>query len=168
MSSINAPRMPDLRRSSLTATARCLRAAGAGALAALCLLVAHIVVPFDGLQIAALWLVGTSLLCIWIGVLAWRMPVFDNRALTLFAIGWGAGMALSIWLAGWALRTHPFPWRLSVQWLALTLSTAVGALWLRALLRKRATPLIGRLLSLISPLIVLLVIFVTGLGTPPR
>ncbi len=164
---MNVPWMPDLRRSSLTTAARCLLASGVGAAAALALLVAHVVAPLPVLQIAALWILGTSFLGTWAGILTWRMPVFGNRALVLFALAWAAGMALSVWLAGWALRSHAFLWRMSIQWLALSQSFVVGALLLRALLRKRATPLIGRLLSLVSPLIVLVVILVTSLGRAP-
>jgi hypothetical protein len=168
MSSMNVPRMPDLRRSSLTTFARWLRVAVATASAALGMLVAHILVPLDVLQIASLWILGASLLCAWAGIVTWRMPVFKDRTLFLFAVAWGGGMALSVWLAGWAFPTHASIWRLSIQWLALTLSTAVGALLLRALLRKRTTPVIGRLLSLISPLVVLVVILVTSLRSAPR
>jgi len=160
--------MPDLRRSSLTTSARWLRVSAAAAAAALCALVAHVLVPLDVLQLAALWILGASFLCGWAGIVTWRMPVFGNRTLSLFATAWGGGMALSVWLAGWALHSRPPIWRLSIQWLGLTLSTAVGALLLRALLRKRTTPVIGRVLSLLSPLVVLVVILATSLGGPVR
>ena len=165
---MNVPRMPDLRRSSLTASARWMRASAVAAGAALGALVAHVVVPYDVLQLVALWILGASLLCGWAGIVTWRMPVFGNRMLSLFAAAWGGGMALSVWLAGWALRSRLPIWRLSTQWLGLTLSTAVGALLLRALLRKRTTPVIVRLLSLFSPLVVLVVILSTSLGGSAR
>jgi len=164
---MNAPRIPGFRRTSWTTAARCLLTAGVGASASLLLLVGHVFVPIDSLQIAALWFLGASLLCVWAGILAWRMPVFGNRTLLLFALAWVIGTALSVWLAGWGPIARPPVWRMSMQWVAFALSFVVGGLLLRALLRKRAAPVIGRLLSLVSPLIVLAVILVASLGHTP-
>jgi len=164
MNSTSKPRMPELRRASLTMSSRCFLAAVGGASLALLLLLIHIFVPTEWLQIVSVWILGGSLLWVWAGILAWRMPVFGNRALLLFAVSWAAGIAASVWLAVWALASRPPIWRHSTQWLALTLSFVVGALLLRALLRKRAAPVIGRLLSLVSPLIILLVILITALA----
>jgi hypothetical protein len=164
MNSTSKPRMPELRRASLTTSSRCFLAAVGGASLALLLLVIHIFVPTEWLQIVSVWILGGSLLWVWAGILAWRMPVFGNRTLLLFAMSWAAGIAASVWLAVWALASRPSIWRHSTQWLALTLSFVVGALLLRALLRKRTAPVIGRLLSLVSPLIILLVILITALA----
>ena len=164
MSAINKPRMPELRRTSLTTAARCFIAAAVGVLVSWLLLLIHIFASAEALQLVAVWISGASLLCAWAGVLTWRMPVFANRTLVLFAIGWAVGISISIWLSLWAFADRPLIWRASMQWLALTLAFAVGALLLRALLRKRTTPTIGRLLSLVSPLIVLLVVLFTYLG----
>ena len=164
MNSTNKPRMPELRRASLTTSFRCLLAAGGGASLTLFLLLIHIFAQTEWLQLASVWILGGSLLWAWAGILAWRMPVFGNRALLLFAIAWGAAIGASVWLAVWALASRPLIWRCSLQWLALTLSFVVGALLLRALLRKRTAPVIGRLLSLVSPLIILLVILATTLA----
>jgi len=155
--------MPEIRRASLTTAVRCFIAAGAGASLALLFLLIHVLVPSAWLQLAAVWIVGGSLLCVWAGILAWRIPVFGNRSLLLFASAWSTGIAAAVWLAVCAVPSRPPVWRLSMQWLALTLSFVVGALLLRALLRKRAAPLLGRLLSFISPLLVLLVILMTSL-----
>lgn len=157
----NKPRMPEIRKPSLTAATRCFAVAGGGAFAALLLLTAHVVVPAEALQLVSVWILGGSLLAVWAGILTWRMPVFGNRVLFLFALAWAAGIAASVWLAVCALATRPFVWRLSMQWIAVTLSFVVGALLLRALLRKRTAPRIGRLLSLVSPLIILVVVLVT-------
>ena len=164
MTSTHNPRMPELRRASFTTSSRCLLAAVGGASLTLLLLLIHIFVATEWLQLVSVWILGGSLLWVWAGILAWRMPVFGNRALLLFAAAWVAGIGASVWLAVWALASRPLIWRCSLQWLALTLSFVVGSLLLRALLRKRAAPVIGRLLSLVSPLIILLVIVITALA----
>lgn len=164
MNSTNKPRMPELRRASLTTSSRCLLAGGGGASLTLLLLLIHIFVPTGRLQLVSVWILGGSLLWVWAGILAWRMPVFGNRALLLFAIAWVVGIGASVWLAVWGLASRPLIWRCSLQWLALALSFVVGALLLRALLRKRTAPVVGRLLSLVSPLIILLVILITALA----
>lgn len=141
--------------------------AGVGACVALVLLFAHIVVPSETLRLIGVWILGGSLLAVWAGILTWRMPVFGDRAILFVAVAWGAGFAASIWLGVWALAARPWVWRLSMQWIALTLSFVVGALFLRVLLRKRTAPRIGRLLSLVTPLVVLLVILFTSLYRAP-
>ena len=156
--------MPELRRASLTASSRCLLAAASGASLTLLLLLIHIFAPTEWLQLASVWVLGGSLLWVWAAILAWRTPVFGNRALLLFAIAWVTGISASVWLAVWGVASRPLIWRCSLQWFALTLSFVVGALLLRALLRKRTAPVIGRLLSLVSPLIILLVILTTALA----
>jgi hypothetical protein len=162
MNPTNKPRMPELRRASLTTSSRCHLAAGGGACLTLLLLILHVFVPTEWLQLASLWILGGALLCVWAGILTWRMPVFGNRSILLFTIAWASGIAASVWLAVWAFPSRPAVWRHSMQWLALALSFVVGALLLRALLRKRSAPVIGRLLSLVSPLIILLVILITS------
>ena len=159
--------MPELRRASLTTSSRCLITAVGGASLTLLLLLIHIFVPTEWLQLASIWTLGGSLLWVWAGILAWRLPVFGNRALLLFAVAWVAGVSASVWLAVWAFASRSLIWRCSLQWLALTLSFVVGALLLRALLRRRTAPTIGRLLSLVSPLIILLVILFTTLARAP-
>jgi len=159
--------MPELRGASRTTSSRWFIAAGVCASVTLLVLLVHILVPADVLQLAAIWMVGGSLLLVWAGILTWRVPVLGNRALLAIAAVWALGTALSTWLAGWALATRSFVWRWSAHWLALTLAFVVGALLLRALLRKRTAPVIGRLLSLASPLIILVVILVTSLLRAP-
>lgn len=160
----SAPRMPELRRASLTRSSRWCVASGVGASAALLLLVMHVVAPIGWLELVAIWILGGALLCLWAGIVTWRMPVLGSRALGLSVAAWCVGIGASIWLAGWGLASRSLLWRRSVQWLALALSLVVGALLLRALLRKRAAPVVGRLLSLVSPLIVALVIVATELA----
>lgn len=167
MAPTSKPRMPKIRRASLTAAARCFSFAAGGALLSLLLLSAHVVVPSEPLQLVAVWILGASLLALWAGILAWRIPVFGSRAVSLFALAWVAGIASSLWLAVYGLASRPFIWRLSMRWIALTLSFVVGALLFRALLRKRTAPRIGLLLSLGSPLIVFAVILATSLARAP-
>jgi len=164
MNPTNKPRMPELRKASRTTSSRFHLAGGAGAGLTLLLLILHVFVPIEWLELVSLWIFGGALLCVWAGILTWRMPVFANRSILLFAIVWASGIAASVWLAVWAFPFRPAIWRHSMQWLALTLSFVVGALLLRALLRKRNAPVIGRLLSLVSPLIILLVILITSLA----
>jgi len=158
------PRMPELRTASLTLAARCLIAAAAGAFGVLVLLLVHIFVSAEWLQLASIWLLGAALLSVWVGILLWRIPVFGNRTLLLFSLAWILGIAAALWLAVWAVAGRSLIWQYTLHWLSLTLSFVVGALLLRALLRRRAAPIIGRLLSLISPLIILVVILMTTLA----
>lgn len=153
--------MPEIRRASLTRAARCFIIAAASAFVTLLLLLVHVLVPSEWLQLVAIWFLGGSLLCVWIGTSSWRMPVLGNRFLLLIAAAWVAGTALSVWLAGWAVAARPLVWRLSIQWIALESSFIAGALLLRALLRKRTAPTIGRLISVVSPVIVLVVILLS-------
>ncbi len=163
MESKSKPRMPELRKVSLTLASRFFLVAAGGALGVLTLLLVHVFVPVEWLQLCSIWILGGSLLFVWAGILAWRIPVLGNGILLLFAIIWGLGIAAAVWLAVWSVPNRLQIWQHSMQWLSLTLSFVVGALLLRSLLRKRAAPLIGRLLSLISPLVILLVILLTSL-----
>lgn len=145
---------PSIRRFSASKRAL-LTAAGAAALA-LALLVAHIFAPLEALQISSLLLLGVGLVAAWLAILAWRPPVSDRRRLAAFAALWLSGVALAVALVFLAANgARSLLWRRSVEWLALTLSLSVGALFLRTLLRVRASPLSGRLLSLVSPFAIL-------------
>jgi hypothetical protein len=146
------------RRRSPTA-ARCLFLSGCCALPALALLTAHVFTPLASLQIAALWLLNASFVTIWIAIVTWRAPVFDRRVLAAFASLWAVGISLSVWLVVLsASPNRPASWQRSVQGLALGMGFAVGGLLLRALLRKRSSPVIARFLSFLSPLLILLLI----------
>jgi len=127
---------------------------------ALFLLTAHIFIQNEWLQIAALWSLGAAFVALWVAVLLWRMPVLRQAVLTVFVIVWicGIGVAVCLVLAASTRSGASLLWQRSVQGLALGLSLAVGALLLRGLLHRRATLLIGRLLSLLSPLGILLLI----------
>ena len=145
---------PSIRRFS-TSKRALLAAAGAGALA-LALLVAHVFAPLEALEIAALLLLGCGLVAAWLAILVWRPPVSDRRRLAVFAALWLVGVALAVSLVFLAANgARSLLWRRSVEWLALTLSLSVGALFLRTLLRVRASSLSGRLLSLVSPFAIL-------------
>jgi len=161
---VSTPNLPPRPTRRLSASVRAtIGAVGAAALA-LCTLTAHVFAPRPALQIAALWLLGASLLAGWFGILTRRTPVYTRRRLVAFAALWCAGIALSVDLAILSVAAdRTLLWRCAVQWLALTLSLAVGALFLRALLRVRASSLVGRLLSLVSPLVILALVLVLTL-----
>jgi len=125
----------------------------------LCLLTAHVFAAAEGLQIGALWLLGGAFLSVWISVLLWRIPVLSGRTIGWFGLIWAGGIGISVWLILLTVRLDKtLIWERSVHWLALTISFAVGGLFLRALLRKRTSPIAARLISLISPLAILLLI----------
>lgn len=161
---MSTPRPIQVPIRRFSAAKRSLIAASIAALLTLGLLTAYVFAPFDGLQIAALWSLGLSFLAVWIAVLVWRIPVYAGRQLAGFAALWGVGIGLAIALVI-VSRTEAAPplWRHSVEWLALTLSLAVGAFFLRALLRVRTSPLLGRLLSLASPIGILALIVILSL-----
>jgi len=143
---------------------RALFAARAAASGALALLTAHAFVPLEALQISSLLLLGAGLVAAWIAVLVWHIPVLDRRRLAGLAALWLLGIALSATLVVVSSdAAQSLLWRCSVNWLAMTLSLAVGALFLRALLRVRTSPLSGRLLSLVSPFAILALIVVLAI-----
>ncbi len=164
MTSMNPPRMPELRKTAATTAVRCRVAAGGGALAALLLLAAHVVVPVAWLQLIAIWIVGISLLCSGAAVLTWRMPVPGRRTMLAVTSAWALGTAASVWLAGWGLASAPPIWRLSIQAVALEIGTIVGALGFRALGRKRTAPRLARIGFSLTPVAVALVIFLARTG----
>ena len=157
--------LPTSARRTVSVSSKSWIAAAALAAGALILLSIHVFVPMPGLQAAGLGALGFSLFAAWIAVLSWRMPVFDQGTIVFFGACWIAGLALSILCVqrSATMLADPALGR-SAQWLALTLSLAVGALFLRALLRRRTTSLVARLLSLLSPLVILLLIL---FSTPP-
>jgi hypothetical protein len=147
------PRIPRPRRSPRTVTFHGLAVAAALAAVALTLLAVHVFTPAPLLQLVAVWALGGAFLAVWIAVLRWRIPVFDNRTLLLVAVTWGVGTALAVGMVRWTLASdRSLAWRSSIQAFALSVSLAAAALLLGALLRRRASPLLGRLLSLLSPL----------------
>jgi hypothetical protein len=155
-------RIPTRHRST---SQRAIIAGAIALLLALVLLTAHVFAASEALQIAALWLLAGALLAAWIAILAWRVPVYGQRLLAAFACLWFAGIALSVCLVLLSANgTQSLLWRRSVQALALTLSVAVGALFLRALLRVRTSPISGRLLSLVSPIAIFTLIVILALA----
>ena len=163
---MSKPITPPSRRRRYSLTVRSLIASTSFAAVSLALLVVHVFVPAAGLQTAAVWVLGGGFLSAWIAVLAWRMPVFGQRMLIFFAMLWALGVALSVLCVRWSLTAGTLSelFRRSSQWLALSISFAVGALFLRALLRRRTTPIVARLLSLLSPLAILLLILLSSPG----
>jgi hypothetical protein len=153
-----------MRTFRLTAVSRRLGIAWIIAGSALLLLIVHVFFPRPELQWAALGLVGVALVVVWTAILCWRMPVFSPTTLWLFTLTWCVGLALSITLVliSSGLQ-HPMGWRIAAQWLGFSLSLSVGGLQFRALFYRRSTPLLGRLTSLLSPMIVLALILTTWL-----
>ncbi len=92
-------------------------------------------------------------------MLVWRMPVFSRGALLAFAGAWLVGMGASVSMAWISFRPGtPVAWRVIVQWFSISLSLCLGSLLFRALFHRRATPVWGRALSLVSPMIVVTLI----------
>lgn len=157
------PKPVRVSRPRLSMTHRALAAAATATSLSLALLVAHVFLPLNELQSVALWLLGAALCAVWIAVLGWRVPVYSTRRLASLALLWVCGLGAAIVLVIIASRAHEaLAWRLSAQWLALTLSLAVSGLFLRALLRVRSSSLVGRLASLAAPLCILAVILLLG------
>lgn len=153
-----------MRTLRLTAISRRLVLALVADLLAFTLLLIHVFVPVPGLQLAALWLTGAAFVAAWTAILCWRMPVFSSRTLWRFTFVWCAGLCLAILLVITAAASQgSIGLKISVQWLAFSITLCVGALQFRALFYRRATPVFGRFLSLLSPIIILTLILVVSL-----
>ena len=149
----------------MTLAARAVRAAAIGCAIALLLFVIDVFITENALRVIAVGVLATSLVASWIGVLAWRMPVFENRMILFIGVGWAAATSLAVWIILWTQLAKPaLAWRLVTLGFALSLSLVAAGLCLRALLRKRTSPLAARLLSLLSPLALLLWIVIESLG----
>ena len=149
---------------SLSAPRRAIVSSTLGLLVSLVLLVVHIFVPIELLQIVSLWFFGAAFVGLWIAVLTWRMPVLGRGRLIALTGLWAGGIGVSVGLVLTAASSRQsLLWVRSVQWVALAVSFVVGALLLRGLLRRRASLIVGRLLSLISPLAILLLIILLPL-----
>jgi len=156
---VKIPVIDKIRVIRATVVSRSLLAAAALLLIALSLFTALVFVEADWLQIAALWTLGGGGLAFWIAILLWPIPVLSRRTIGRFGLVWAIGTGISIRLVLIAaVLEKPALWKLSVDWLALTLSLSVGGLFLRALLKKRTSRLAARLISLVSPLAILLLI----------
>ena len=154
---------PLMRSLRLTAiSGRLMLAFGAGCLAFV-LLLTHVFAPLEGLQVAALAFTGLGLIAAWTAVLSWRMPVFSSTTLWSFTIIWCGGLVLAVLLVlATAGSAQTLAWQLAVQWVAFSISLCVGGLEFRALFHRRATPVLGRFLSLLSPLAILLLILIVS------
>lgn len=155
---------PFIGRLRLIAMARRLAVAWTASGVAFLLLLAECFIVWPPLQWAALGLTGLSFLAAWTAILGWRMPVFSLRTLVGLGIGWFLGMVIAVLLVIASFRLgHPLAWRASVQWLSFTLSLALGGLLFRALFYRRLTPVWGRAMSLLSPLLIVALILVRSL-----
>lgn len=138
-------------------------ALGAGCVAFVLLFV-HVFAPLEWLQVAALVLTGLALIAAWTAVLCWRMPVFSSTTLWAFTLIWCVGLCLAVLLVLASARAqHSVGWQVAVQWVAFALSLCVGGLQFKALFHRRATPVLGRFLSLLSPMGILLLILIVSL-----
>jgi len=146
---------------SLTACVRRLRLAeGLAALSLVCL-IANVFAAASALQAVALLLLAGSMLAGWSAVLAWRIPVLPTSRILLLGSIWAIGLAASVLLVLWADgASRGIGLRVATYLLAASLSLCVGALFFRALFRKRSTPRTVRALSLLSPIAVLVLILV--------
>jgi len=152
-----------MRALRLTAISRRLALAVVADFLAFTLFLVHVFAPIPALQLAALWLTGTAFAATWAAILCWRMPVFSSRTLWGFTVVWCAGLCLAVLLVLTAAASQrPIGWKISVQWLAFSITLCVGALQFRALFYRRATPVLGRFLSLLSPMIILALILATS------
>jgi len=157
------PHVPRQRRPGMTVAARAVRIAGLGCAIALVLFVIDVFVGAEALRVGAVAALSASLLVAWFGILTWRMPVLGARALLLIGAGWVAATGLAVWIVLWTqFRIPPLAWRIVTLGLAVSLSLVSSGLFLRALLRVRTSPLVGRLLSLLSPLAILLWILIVS------
>jgi len=146
---------------ALTACARRIRLAEALAVVSLLCLVVQVLIPTVFLETAALVLLAGAILAGWSAVLAWRLPVLPSRIIAFLGVVWVAGLVTSILLVLWAdSGSTAVGLRVAAFLLAAALSLCVGALFFRALFRKRTTPWIVRALSLLSPVAVLILIVV--------
>jgi len=154
-----------IRALRFSAVARRLAIALAAQSAAFILLLVHVFISLQGFQLAALWLTGGAFIAAWTAVTTWRMPVFSRRTLWGFTLIWCAGVGLAVLLVLAASGSeHSVGWRVATQWLAFSISLSIGGLQFRALFYRRATPILGRSLSLLSPMIILTLILVTSFG----
>jgi hypothetical protein len=150
---------PLIRRLRLIAMKRRLSVAWTCAGASLLLLLIHGFVPWPPLQWAGFAGTSAALMALWTTVLVWRMPVFSRSTLLALAGTWLVGMGAALAMVWVSFRPGaPFAWRVMVQWLSVSLSLCVGSLLFRALFHRRATPVWGRVLSLVSPMIVVALI----------
>jgi len=157
------PHVPRQRRPGMTVAARGVRIAGLGCAIALALFVIDVFVAAEALRIGAVAALSASLLVAWIGILTWRMPVLSGRALLFIGAGWITATGLAIWIVLWAqFAGLLLAWRIVTLGLAVSLSLISSGLFLRALLRVRTSPLVGRLLSLLSPLAIVLWILISS------
>ncbi|MFC2108840.1 hypothetical protein ACFLS5_05185 [Candidatus Bipolaricaulota bacterium] len=155
---------PSMRGLRLTTISRRLALALVADFLAFTLFLIHVFAPVVGLQLAGLWLTGIAFVAAWTAILCWRMPVFSSRTLWGFTLVWCAGLCLAVLLVlTAAVSQRSIGWKISVQWLAFSITLCVGALQFRALFYRRATPVLGRFLSLLSPMIILTLILVTSL-----
>ena len=157
------PHVPRQRRPGMTGAARAIRIAGLGCAVALTLFVIDVFVVAEALRVCAVASLSTSLLVAWFGILTWRMPVLGGRALLLIGAGWVTATGLAVWIVLWTqFAVLLLAWRIVTLSLAVSLSLISSGLFLRALLRVRTSPLVGRLLSLLSPLAIVLWILISS------
>jgi hypothetical protein len=155
---------PLMRSLRLTAISKRLVLSLSAGCVAFVLLLVHVFAPLEGLEIAALTFTGLGLVAAWTAILCWRMPVFSRTTLWVFTLIWGIGLSLAILLVlATAGSLHTLAWQMAVQWVAFSVSLCVGGLQFKALFLRRATPVLGRFLSLLSPLAVILLIVIVSL-----
>jgi hypothetical protein len=149
---------------STTSVRHRLTVAGACFLVAFALLLVDVFVPVAWLQVLALAFTGTAFVALWTAVVRWRMPVLSNRVIWALTLIWCAALGVAIVLvllppAGQVGLAR----RAAAQWLAFSISLSLGSLQFRALFHRRATSILARILSFLSPMIVLCLILLQAL-----
>ena len=158
------PQFPLMHKLRLVAVSRRLAVAWSTAGVALVLLLVHIFWPQPLLEWAALWCAGAALAAAWTAIMCWRMPVFSRSTLWAITLLWCLGIALAVALVYASFRPQvPIGWRVAVQWLSLSMGLSVGGLEFRTLFHHRSTSILGRFLSLLSPMLILALILVMWL-----
>jgi hypothetical protein len=152
-------RFPLIRTLRLTALTRRLAVAVCAAVLAYIMLLIHVFARIEALESASLGLTAAAFVAAWTAILCWRMPVFSHRTLWTFTLAWMIGLTLAVWLvlATFTVQ-HALGWKVPAQALAFSISLSLGGLLFRALFHRRATPVLGRFLSLLSPMLILVLI----------
>ena len=164
MAGARTPRLATSRWMRLTVSARFCWVGCAFAALSLLLFIVRTVVPPANLSVPALAAVSVGAVFGWLAVLTGRMPVLPTRTLLGLVILWCISLAAAALLIVASLQTPGTAvWAGAVQSFALSLSLLSATLLFRSVLHRRRRLLFVRLLSLLSPIgIVVLLIVLTN------
>jgi hypothetical protein len=135
-----------------------------GFVTAFLVLLVDLFVPVEWLKVMALGWTGAGFLALWGAVLCWRIPVLPRRFIWALTLVWLLGLAIAIALVMfYPTEQVGLARKAAAQWLAFSMSLSFGGLQFRALFHRRATSVVGRILSLLSPIVVVILILVETL-----